>query len=168
MTDGKQKWVYAFEEGDGRNKMLLGGKGANLCEMTRIGLNVPPGFVITTDGCLAYLADGQRRLPDGAMDEVRTHMAALERKSGKRFGGGDRRSQGPPVEYQGNTPYDGRFVFIRLRYATGGGFGGCIVAVLPEPLVDTARAAIESQYRAPSGEAASIWVCHACEGAGVL
>ena len=89
MTDGKQKWVYAFEEGDGRNKMLLGGKGANLCEMTRIGLNVPPGFVITTDGCLAYLADGQRRLPDGAMDEVRTHMAALERKTGKRFGGGE-------------------------------------------------------------------------------
>ena len=89
MSDGKQKWVYAFEEGDGRNKMLLGGKGANLCEMTRIGLNVPPGFVITTDACLAYLADSQRRLPDGTMDEVRTHMAALERQSGKRFGGGE-------------------------------------------------------------------------------
>jgi hypothetical protein len=40
----KKKWVYAFEEGDGKNKMLLGGKGANLCEMTQIGLNVPPGF----------------------------------------------------------------------------------------------------------------------------
>ena len=89
MTDGKQKWVYAFEEGDGRNKMLLGGKGANLCEMTQIGLNVPPGFVITTEACLAYLADSQHRLPDGAMDEVRTHMAALERKTGKRFGGGE-------------------------------------------------------------------------------
>jgi pyruvate,orthophosphate dikinase len=47
-----QKWVFAFEEGDGKNKMLLGGKGANLCEMTQIGLNVPPGFTITTDACL--------------------------------------------------------------------------------------------------------------------
>ncbi|HSQ68723.1 MAG TPA: pyruvate, phosphate dikinase, partial [Steroidobacteraceae bacterium] len=81
------KWVYAFEEGDGRNKMLLGGKGANLCEMTRIGLNVPPGFVITTEACLAYLGDSQRRLPDGAMDEVRAHMATLEKSTGKRFGG---------------------------------------------------------------------------------
>ena len=41
------KYVYAFEEGDGKNTQLLGGKGANLCEMTQIGLNVPPGFVIT-------------------------------------------------------------------------------------------------------------------------
>ena len=81
------KWVYAFDEGDGRNKMLLGGKGANLCEMTRIGLNVPPGFVITTEACLAYLGDSRRRLPDGAMDEVRAHMAALEKSTGKRFGG---------------------------------------------------------------------------------
>jgi pyruvate,orthophosphate dikinase len=81
------KWVYAFEEGDGRNKMLLGGKGANLCEMTRIGLNVPPGFVITTEACLAYLGDSQRRLPDGVMEEVRAHMAALEKSTGKRFGG---------------------------------------------------------------------------------
>jgi galactokinase len=51
---------------------------------------------------------------------------------------------------------------------TGGGFGGCVVAVLPESKVEIARAAIEAQYRAPSGEAASIWVCHASEGAGVL
>jgi len=83
------KWVYAFEEGDGRDKMLLGGKGANLCEMTRIGLNVPPGFVITTEACLAFLADGDRRLPAGAMDEVRAHMARLEQATGKRFGGAE-------------------------------------------------------------------------------
>ena len=89
MTNGEQKWVYAFEEGNGRDKMLLGGKGANLCEMTRIGLNVPPGFVITTECCLAYLADSQRRLPDGVMDQVRAHMASLEKKAGKLFGGGD-------------------------------------------------------------------------------
>ena len=89
MTTSQRKWVYAFENGDGRNKMLLGGKGANLCEMTRIGLNVPPGFVITTEACLAYLDDAQRRLPDGVMDEVRAHMRALEQKTGKRFGGSD-------------------------------------------------------------------------------
>jgi len=89
MTTGARTWVYAFENGDGRNKMLLGGKGANLCEMTRIGLNVPPGFVITTEACLAFLDDAQRRLPEGVMDEVRTHMRALEQKSGKKFGGSD-------------------------------------------------------------------------------
>ncbi|MGB5466435.1 MAG: PEP/pyruvate-binding domain-containing protein, partial [Sedimenticolaceae bacterium] len=48
----EQNWVYAFSEGDGKDKKLLGGKGANLCEMTQIGLNVPPGFVITTEACL--------------------------------------------------------------------------------------------------------------------
>ena len=65
MTTNSRRWVYAFAEGDGRNKLLLGGKGANLCEMTRIGLNVPPGFVITTEACLAYLGDAQRNLPAG-------------------------------------------------------------------------------------------------------
>ena len=89
MTTSERKWVFAFENGDGRNKMLLGGKGANLCEMTRIGLNVPPGFVITTEACLAYLEDTQRRLPEGTMDEVRAHMRALEQKTGKKFGGSD-------------------------------------------------------------------------------
>ena len=89
MTTRSRKWVYAFEEGDGHDRMLLGGKGANLCEMTRIGLNVPPGFVITTEACLAYLADSQRHLPEGAMDEVRAHMAQLEKKTGSRFGSGD-------------------------------------------------------------------------------
>ncbi len=84
-----RKSVYAFEEGNGRNKMLLGGKGANLCEMTQIGLNVPPGFVITTETCLAYLEDSQRRLPEWVMDEVRQHMARLEQKTGKSFGSAD-------------------------------------------------------------------------------
>jgi pyruvate,orthophosphate dikinase len=79
------KYVYSFAEGDGKNKMLLGGKGANLCEMTQIGLNVPPGFTVTTDACLAFLE--QNRLPDGVMDEIRTHMLALETATGKQFGG---------------------------------------------------------------------------------
>jgi len=82
-----RKFVYAFEEGDGKNKMLLGGKGANLCEMTQIGLNVPPGFTITTEACLSYLEHDA--LPDGMMDEVLGHMKALEQKTGKTFGGGD-------------------------------------------------------------------------------
>ncbi len=62
------KFVYTFEEGDAGDKMLLGGKGANLCAMTQIGLDVPPGFVITTAACLAYLEEN--RLPDGLMAEV--------------------------------------------------------------------------------------------------
>ena len=83
-TMGSKPFIYAFEEGNGKDKMLLGGKGANLCEMTRIGLNVPPGFVISTEACLAYL--DQRRLPPGLMDDVRRHMTALEKKTGKGFG----------------------------------------------------------------------------------
>lgn len=83
------KYVYSFSEGDGKNKQLLGGKGANLCEMTQIGLNVPPGFVITTEACLAYLADSERKLPAGVMDHVREQIADLERATGKSFGGGD-------------------------------------------------------------------------------
>jgi pyruvate,orthophosphate dikinase len=89
MTTSASQWIYSFAEGDGRNKLLLGGKGANLCEMTRIGLNVPPGFVITTEACLAYLGDAQRNLPAGLLDAARTQMASLERQTGKRFGGSD-------------------------------------------------------------------------------
>jgi pyruvate,orthophosphate dikinase len=85
----KKKWVYAFDKGNGKDKMLLGGKGANLCEMTQMGLRVPPGFVITTEACLAYLADSLRQLPAGAMNEVRAHMSALENQTGKKFGGAD-------------------------------------------------------------------------------
>ena len=80
-----RKWVYAFEEGDGKNKMLLGGKGANLCEMTQIGLNVPPGFTISTEACLGYLEHD--KLPDGCWDEVLKYMKDLEKKTGKQFGG---------------------------------------------------------------------------------
>src|SRR5471032_463001 len=81
-----KKFVYPFEEGDGKNKILLGGKGAGLCEMTQIGLNVPPGFTVTTEACLAYLETNH--LPEGLMDGIRGHMAALEKKTDKGFGGG--------------------------------------------------------------------------------
>ncbi|MEI6733975.1 MAG: pyruvate, phosphate dikinase [Comamonadaceae bacterium] len=83
MTSTK-RYVFSFEEGDGKNRLLLGGKGANLCEMTQIGLNVPPGFTITTDACNAYLERNQ--LPAGLMDEIRSYMTALEKKTGKGFG----------------------------------------------------------------------------------
>ncbi|MDR2220883.1 MAG: hypothetical protein LBE24_09970, partial [Methylobacillus sp.] len=70
-----KQYVFSFEEGDGKNKMLLGGKGANLCEMTQIGLAVPPGFTISTEACLAYLDQGS--LPDGLADAVRQSIIAL-------------------------------------------------------------------------------------------
>ena len=82
-----QKFVYAFEEGDGKNKMLLGGKGANLCEMTQIGLRVPPGFTISTAACLAYLEHDE--LPKGAWDEILKYMKDLEKKTGKTLGGSE-------------------------------------------------------------------------------
>ncbi len=79
-------FVFSFTEGDGHDKHLLGGKGANLCEMTQIGLNVPPGFVISTAACLSYLANTDHVLPAGLMDDVRVQMQALEKSTGKGFG----------------------------------------------------------------------------------
>lgn len=79
-------YVYSFNDGDGHNKQLLGGKGANLCEMTQIGINVPPGFVISTEACLAYLDTSDKSLPPGLMDEVRLQIAQLEQATGKGFG----------------------------------------------------------------------------------
>jgi pyruvate,orthophosphate dikinase len=81
------KWVYDFMNGDGKNKKLLGGKGANLCELTQIGVNVPPGFVITTEACLAYLSDPAKKLPGGVLDQVHLSMVDLEKKTGRVFGG---------------------------------------------------------------------------------
>jgi pyruvate,orthophosphate dikinase len=77
--------MYTFEEGDGKNKKLLGGKGTGLCQMTQIGLPVPPGFVITTEVCKAYYTNN-KALPAGIVEEVRKHMAYVEGKSGKKFG----------------------------------------------------------------------------------
>lgn len=81
-----KKYVFSFLDGDGKNKQLLGGKGANLCEMTQIGLNVPPGFVISTEACLAYLASPDHKLPEGLIESVRKHIASVERTTGKVFG----------------------------------------------------------------------------------
>jgi pyruvate,orthophosphate dikinase len=78
------KYVYDFHEGNRDMKDLLGGKGANLAEMTNMGLPVPHGFTITTEACLAYLERGDH--PDGLMEEVEEHLAALESSMGKRLG----------------------------------------------------------------------------------
>ena len=78
------KYVYDFDEGNRDMKDLLGGKGANLAEMTNLGLPVPPGFTITTRACLAYLDEG--RFPDGLMDEVGEHRRSLEEAMGKTLG----------------------------------------------------------------------------------
>src|SRR5581483_5048707 len=85
----KTKMVYYFgggkADGDGTMKPLLGGKGANLAEMTRIGLPVPPGFTITTEVCTAYYQQG-KKLPQGLMEEVQQNIAKLEKELGKKFG----------------------------------------------------------------------------------
>ena len=81
------KYVYDFAEGGKDMKDLLGGKGANLAEMTVLGLPVPPGFVITTEACTTYLRTGQ--VPDGLADEVDGHLHDLEKAMGKRLGDPD-------------------------------------------------------------------------------
>jgi pyruvate,orthophosphate dikinase len=78
------KLVYDFNEGNRDMKDLLGGKGANLAEMTNLGLPVPPGFTITTEACLSYL--DRSAFPDGLMDEVRSHLDTLESAMGKKLG----------------------------------------------------------------------------------
>ena len=80
-----QKWVYLFEEGSGDDKNLLGGKGAGLCEMTRAGLPVPPGLVVTTEACNAFFENG-KQFPEGLWDQVTEGLRAIEKKVGKRFG----------------------------------------------------------------------------------
>ena len=91
-----KKWVYLFNEVDQAEKYvggewenvrgLLGGKGANLADMTRIEVPVPPGFTITTEACNAYLAAGET-FPEGMWDQVLQAVAGLEKESGKKFGG---------------------------------------------------------------------------------
>ncbi|HEX6454574.1 MAG TPA: pyruvate, phosphate dikinase [Trebonia sp.] len=78
------KFVYDFTEGNKDLKDLLGGKGANLAEMTNLGLPVPPGFTITTDACRYYLNNGAN--PDGLDEEVTRHLRALEEGMGRRLG----------------------------------------------------------------------------------
>jgi len=79
------KYVFLFEEADGKNKRLFGGKGAGLAEMTRMGLPVPPGFIVTTEACQHYY-ENKRKLPKGLMEEVQQNLKKIEEKTGKVFG----------------------------------------------------------------------------------
>lgn len=90
-----KKWVYLFEDLDAAQayvggdwegvRGLLGGKGANLAEMTRLGIPVPPGFIITTEACNAYLAGGNK-FPEGMWDQAMAALKAVEARAGKKFG----------------------------------------------------------------------------------
>src|ERR687892_2380017 len=85
-TEGRlvPQFVFDFSQGSKDDKDLLGGKGANLAEMTNLGLPVPPGFTISTEACRHYLVAGKE--PDGLADEVTQHLTALQERMRKRLG----------------------------------------------------------------------------------
>ncbi|MBR0319957.1 MAG: pyruvate, phosphate dikinase, partial [Clostridia bacterium] len=80
-----KKYVYLFKEGDASMRELLGGKGANLAEMTKIGLPVPQGFTITTEACTQYYEDG-RKINDEIQAEIMENIKKMEEITGKKFG----------------------------------------------------------------------------------
>ncbi len=80
-----EKRVWLFKEGDASMRNLLGGKGANLAEMTNLGLPVPPGLTITTETCMAYINNGNK-MPEGLMDEVKVALKEVEAQKGQKFG----------------------------------------------------------------------------------
>ena len=79
------KWVYMFTEGNATMRNLLGGKGANLAEMTSLGLPVPQGFTVTTEACTQYYEDG-RKINDEIMGQIMEAIEKLEGITGKKFG----------------------------------------------------------------------------------
>jgi len=79
-----KKWVYMFSEGNASQRNLLGGKGANLAEMTRIGLPVPQGFTVSTEACIEYL--NESKLTDEMIGQIKEHMTKLQEIAGKQFG----------------------------------------------------------------------------------
>lgn len=79
------KWVYSFEEGNADMRNLLGGKGANLAEMTNLGLPIPQGFTVTTEACTDYYAKG-KQISDEVKTQIFNALAVLEEKQGKKFG----------------------------------------------------------------------------------
>ena len=79
------KWVYLFSEGNANMRELLGGKGANLAEMTSLGLPVPQGFTITTEACTQYYEDG-REINDEIQGQINEYIVKMEEITGKKFG----------------------------------------------------------------------------------
>ena len=97
-----KKYCYLFTEGNANMRELLGGKGANLAEMTNIGLPVPQGFTITTEACTQYYEDGQK-INDGIFAEIMEYVEKMEGITGKKFGDAEnpllvsvRSAPGPP------------------------------------------------------------------------
>ena len=84
-----KKYVYLFSEGSGKMRELLGGKGANLAEMTNLGMPVPQGFTISTEACTRYYDDGRTLAPD-IQEEILTYLRKLEEITGKVFGDTER------------------------------------------------------------------------------
>jgi pyruvate, orthophosphate dikinase len=80
-----RRWIKLFREGNAKERDLLGGKGANLAEMTNIGLPVPPGFTVTTEACKAFL-DSDSQVPEGLWDELESALASIEQEMGRSFG----------------------------------------------------------------------------------
>ena len=81
-----EKFIYSLKEGKGDQKLLLGGKGANLCQMVQSGLPVPPGFILTTEVCRRYMQDP--KIMDAVWDDVKRHVKELEKEAGKGFNDG--------------------------------------------------------------------------------
>ncbi len=79
------KYVYQFSEGNGNMRELLGGKGANLAEMTNLGMPVPPGFTISTEACTRYYDDDRAVAPE-IQQEILAYLEKLEKQTGKTFG----------------------------------------------------------------------------------
>ena len=85
VKDNEQKYVYMFSEGDASMRNLLGGKGANLAEMTKMGLPIPQGFTVTTEACNKYYEDGEV-IADEVVEQIKASLAKLEEIAGKKFG----------------------------------------------------------------------------------
>ncbi len=92
-----KKWVYLFSEGNADMRELLGGKGANLAEMTKIGLPVPQGFTITTEACTQYYEDG-REINAEIQSQINDYIAEMEKITGKKFGDTRFSSRSAPVQ----------------------------------------------------------------------
>ena len=97
------KWVYMFTEGNADMRNLLGGKGANLAEMTNLGLPVPQGFTVTTEACTQYYEDG-RQINDEIMGQIMEAIDKMEGITGKKFGFRSFWSKSFHARYDGYDP----------------------------------------------------------------
>ena len=115
------KYVYLFTEGNGKMRELLGGKGANLAEMTNLGLPVPQGFTISTEACTQYYADG-RKINDEIREQIMDYVGKMEKITGKKFG--DLENPLRPFRRTGfHARHDGHHPEPRPERAGGGGHG---------------------------------------------